>query len=88
MTYIALLQSTLPKSKELQDYEMKLSIAAQGELIEKAGFEKAEAWFDSIEASKQRPGADIFERPKHIKQILFELNKLPDKVYYFRFYNI
>lgn len=79
-TYISLLQTVLPNSKEIKDYEMKLAIVAQGESIKKADFAKVEAWFDAFECSKQRPGADIFDRVSMIKDMIFEVNKESGKV--------
>ena len=74
-----LLQSVLPNSKEIKDYEMKLAVVAREELISKADFAKVEAWFDASESSVQRPGAESFDRPTMIKELLFEVYKDPSK---------
>ena len=79
MTCMILLQSVIPNTKEIKDYDMKLAVVARDELISKADFAKVEAWFDGSEGSAQRNGAEPFDRATMIKELLFEVHKDPAK---------
>ncbi len=79
-SFLALLQSPLPSVKQLADYDMKLSVAAQVDCVSRADFVKTEAWFDQNEQSAQRDHADFFDRTAAIKTALFNINKMSDKV--------
>lgn len=79
-TCFVLLESTLPTGKELSEYDMKLSVAAQADCLTKEDFSKIEAWFDRYEESEQREKAEKFDRVSMIKELLFEINKNPETV--------
>lgn len=86
-SYIVLLGSTLPTAKELSEYDIKLAVVTQGECIQAIDFPKVEAWFDLSEDCAQREKAEKFERVKMVKELLFAINKDPEKVR-FKYINI
>ncbi len=80
-TFLTLLQSSLPITKELAEYDMKLSVVAQAaDCVTKDSFTKVEAWFDQAEDCAQREKAERFNRPAMIKELLFEINMDKEKV--------
>ena len=78
---MVLLQSTLPIAKELTEYDMKLMVVTQADMITKADFIKVEAWFDKYEECEQRKDSEKFDRASMIKELLFEINKNVEKVW-------
>ena len=80
-TLLILLQTRLPNSKEIKEYDMKLCVVVKGDDVSREDFVKVETWFDASEKCEQRERAKVFERASMIKNLLFEVNKIRDKVY-------
>lgn len=68
MTYLILIRSKVPTSKEISRIEKMLASAD----VSEDQFVAGNYWFEESETSKDRHNALVFERVKMIKQLLWQ----------------